>query len=269
MYSTYVVPVHTTGNPTMMRRDIMRYRKSVLSAAIVTCLSFSAHAQEAVEQDATELDRVVVTGIRASLQQALDSKRNADAIVDAITAEDVGKFPSTNVAEAMTIIPGVTIDKAFGQGEKVSILGTDPALNRTLLNGQTIASADWFIADQPGRTFNYSLLAPQIVGKVEVFKSPEARIDEGSIGGTVIVTTRKPLDLEANTISGQVSYLWNDRVQKGDPQASLMYSWKNAASTFGVLFSAQKSTENIRRDGIESYGSVSALDYRDGQGGGG
>src|SRR5690606_23206251 len=109
----------------MMRRDIMRYRKSVLSAAIVTCLSFSAHAQEAPQQDATELDRVVVTGIRASLQQALESKRNADAIVDVITAEDVGKFPASNVAEAMTIIPGVTIDRAYGQGEKVSILGTD------------------------------------------------------------------------------------------------------------------------------------------------
>lgn len=251
----------------------MKVRKNVLTMSIVAALGVcgTAVAQDPPSnQDAAkDLDKVVVTGIRGSLEKALEAKRDANAIVDAITAEDVGKFPSTNVAEAMTIIPGVTIDKAFGQGEKVSILGTDPALNRTLLNGQTVASADWFIADQPGRTFNYSLLAPQIVGKVEVFKTPEARIDEGSIGGTVIVTTRKPLDLEANTISGQVSYLWNDRVQKGDPQASLMYSWKNAASTFGVLFSAQKSTENIRRDGVESYGSVSALDYRDGQGGGG
>ena len=246
----------------------MKVRKNVLTMSIVAALGVcgTAVAQDrpATQDAAKDLDKVVVTGIRGSLEKALEAKSEANAIVDAITAEDVGKFPSTNVAEAMTIIPGVTIDKAFGQGEKVSILGTDPALNRTLLNGQTIASADWFIADQPGRTFNYSLLAPQIVGKVEVFKSPEARIDEGSIGGTVIVTTRKPLDLDANTISGQVSYLWNDRVQKGDPQASLMYSWKNSASTFGVLFSAQKSTENIRRDGVESYGSVSALDYRDG-----
>ena len=197
----------------------MKVRKNVLTMSIVAALGVcgTAVAQDAPQADPKDLDKVVVTGIRGSLEKALEAKRDANAIVDAITAEDVGKFPSTNVAEAMTIIPGVTIDKAFGQGEKVSILGTDPALNRTLLNGQTIASADWFIADQPGRTFNYSLLAPQIVGKVEVFKSPEARIDEGSIGGTVIVTTRQPLDLEANTISGQVSYLWNDRVQKGVP----------------------------------------------------
>ncbi|AMJ56250.1 MULTISPECIES: TonB-dependent receptor [Stenotrophomonas] len=244
----------------------MRYRKSVLSAAIVTCISFSAHAQEAGKQ-ATDLDTVVVTGIRASLKQALDSKRDSDAIVDVVTAEDVGKFPATNVAEAITIIPGVTIDKAFGQGEKVSILGTDPALNRTLLNGQTIASADWFISDQPGRTFNYSLLAPQLVSKVEVYKSPEAWLEEGSIGGTVNVSTRKPLDLSGTTISGAVGYLYNDRVEAGDPQVSAMFGWKNQADNFGVIVSAQRSIENIRRDGIESYGTVSGKDYINGKGG--
>ncbi|MEA5669588.1 TonB-dependent receptor [Stenotrophomonas sp. ATCM1_4] len=245
----------------------MRYRKSVLSAAIVTCLSFSAHAQEA-DKSATDLDRVVVTGIRASLQQSLETKRNADAIVDVITAEDVGKFPATNVAEAMTIIPGVTIDRAYGQGEKVSILGTDPALNRTLLNGQSIASGDWNMSDFPTRTFNYSLLAPELVGKVEVFKSPEARIDEGSIGGTVIVSTRKPLDMpEKVSISGRVSYGRNDRVEKTDPSASAAFAWKNAAENFGFIVSAQASNESIRRDGIESYGTVRAKDYIAGVGG--
>ncbi|MGE8219668.1 MAG: TonB-dependent receptor [Stenotrophomonas acidaminiphila] len=246
----------------------MRYRKSVLSAAIVTCLSFSAHAQEAGKKEATDLDRVVVTGIRASLQQSLETKRNADAIVDVITAEDVGKFPATNVAEAMTIIPGVTIDRAYGQGEKVSILGTDPALNRTLLNGQSIASGDWNMSDFPTRTFNYSLLAPELVGKVEVFKSPEARIDEGSIGGTVIVSTRKPLDMpEKVSLSGRVSYGRNDRVEKTDPNASAAFAWKNDAGSFGVIVSAQASKESIRRDGIESYGIVRAKDYIAGVGG--
>ncbi len=246
----------------------MRYRKSVLSAAIVTCLSFSANAQQAPQQgEATDLDRIVVTGIRASLKQALDTKRDADAIVDVVTAEDVGKFPATNVAEAITIIPGVTIDKAFGQGEKVSILGTDPALNRTMLNGQTVASADWFITDQPGRTFNYSLLAPQLVSKVEVYKSPEAWLDEGSIGGTVNISTRKPLDLQGTTISGSVGYLYNDRIESGDPSVSAMFGWKNDASTFGFIVSAQRSDESIRRDGIESYGTVRGSAYINGVGG--
>jgi len=256
----------------------MKYRTSMLSAAIAACLGVApqVQAQEAAgaradaSADATDLDRVVVTGIRASLQQALETKRNADAIVDVITAEDVGKFPSTNVAEAMTMIPGVTIDRLFGQGERVSILGTDPALNRTLLNGQSVASADWFILDHPSRTFNYSLLAPQIVGKVTVYKSPEAHIDEGSIGGTVIVETRRPLDLEEDfVVGGQLGYLYNDRDEEGKPQGSLMLGWKNPSGTFGLIASAQRLDETIRRDGIEAYGSVSARDYRDGEGGGG
>ena len=253
----------------------MKLNKSILSAAIVASLGFAAqlHAQEAATTEstteATELDRVVVTGIRGALAESLDLKRESNAIVDVITAEDVGKFPATNVAEAMTLIPGVTIDRAFGQGEKVSILGTDPALNRTLLNGQTIASADWYISDQPGRTFNYSLLAPQLVGNVMVYKSPEAHIDEGSIGGTVIVSTRKPLELDGTTVSGQVSYMYNDRIGTGDPQVSLLVGWKNKADNFGVLVSAQRANESIRRDGIESYGTVTGKDYADGQGGGG
>ena len=223
----------------------MKYRPSLLSATIAMCLGISmqAHAQDSAAaqeadtsgESATEFERVIVTGIRASLQQALDTKRNSDAIIDVITAEDVGKFPSTNVAEAITVLPGVTIDKAFGQGEKVSILGTDPALNRTVLNGQTVASADWFITDQPGRTFNYSLLAPQLVGKVEVYKSPEAWLDEGSIGGTVNISTRKPLDLDGTTISGSVSYLHNSRIGSGDPSVSALVGWKNDAGNFGAL----------------------------------
>lgn len=253
----------------------MKPQKSALTAAILTCLALSATAQAQVPSppaagtEATEMTTVNVVGIRGSLKQALDTKRDADAIIDVVTAEDVGKFPATNVAEAITIIPGVTIDKAFGQGEKVSILGTDPALNRTVLNGQTVASADWFITDQPGRTFNYSLLAPQVVSKVEVYKTPEAWLDEGSVGGTVNISTRRPLDLERTTLSGAVSYLYNDRIGSGDPSVSALLGWKNDASTFGVVVSAQRSNESIRRDGIESYGTVTGENYINGRGGGG
>jgi len=237
------------------------FHKAVLAASVSAMAVIAA--APALAQDST-VEEVVVTGIRASLLQSIESKRRADAIVDVVTAEDVGKFPSTNVAEALTIVPGVTVDRAFGQGEKVSILGTDPALNRTLLNGQTVASADWFILDTPGRTFNYALLAPQIVGKVEVYKSPEPRIDEGSIGGTVIVNTRKPLDLKSGTIAGAVSYLYNDRSKKGDIQGSLLASWKNADNTFGASFSVQRAEDQLRRDGIESYGTIAANQWAGG-----
>jgi iron complex outermembrane receptor protein len=243
----------------------MRLRDCLLAgsaSAVALFVSGAAFAQDA--QDPSELDEVVVTGIRASLQQSLETKREANAIIDVVTAEDVGKFPSSNVAEAITIIPGVTVDRAFGQGEKVSILGTDPALNRTLLNGQTVASADWFILDQPGRTFNYALLAPQIVGRVEVYKSPEARIDEGSIGGTVDVITRRPLDLGRTTLSGAATYLYNDRSEDGDLQFSILGGWRDENRTFGILASYQRASDTLRRDGLEAYGTIPASFYAGG-----
>ncbi len=251
-----------------MREKKTMPQRSAIAVAALLALSLPALAQEAAKPaDPAKLDTVVVTGIRASLKKALDSKRDANNIVDVITAEDVGKFPATNVAEAITVIPGVTIDKAFGQGEKVSILGTDPALNRTLLNGQTVASADWFITDQPGRTFNYSLLAPQLVSKVEVYKSPEAWMDEGSIGGTVNIATRKPLDLKGTTVNLSGGYLYNDRISGGKPSLSGLFGWKNESGSFGILLSAQRSEEQIRRDGIESYGTVTRRDYINGRDG--
>lgn len=251
-----------------MRDKKTMHRQSAIAAAVLLSLSLPAQAQETPKQDgAKKLETVVVTGIRAALKKALDTKRDAESIIDVVTAEDVGKFPATNVAEAIKVIPGVTIDKAFGQGEKISILGTDPALNRTLLNGQAIASGDWFMAEQQGRSFNYTLLAPQLVNKVEVHKSPEAWLDEGSVGGTVNISTRKPLDMKALTLAGSASYLYNDRVGSGKPTLSGLFGWKNEANTFGMLVSAQRSEERIRRDGVESYGTVRGSAYINGAGG--
>ncbi|MEE7565764.1 TonB-dependent receptor, partial [Xanthomonas sp. Kuri4-3] len=166
------------------------------------------------------------------------------------------KFPDTNAAESLAHLPGISVDRQFGEGEKVSINGTDPALNRVLLNGQTIASGDWGgnPTDTSGRTFNYTLLSPEIIGLMEVYKTPEARIDEGSIGGTVIVHTRKPLDLPKNTIRGSVGYNYNDRSEEGNPRGSALWSWKNDDETFGALISATHDKQDISRAGIEFFG---------------
>ena len=235
----------------------MQFKKMLMrgtaSAIAMMAIAATAQAQSAPAAEGT-LDEIVVTGIRASLVQSINTKRFADAIVDAISAEDIGKFPDKNVAESLSHLPGVQVDRDFGEGERVAIRGTDPALNRTLLNGQTVASTDWFILDAPGRTFNYSMLAPEVVGQLEVYKSPEARIDEGSIGGTVILHTRRPLDLKPLTLNASVEYAYNDRSDKGSPNASGLISWANDASTFGILASVTHQEQDIRRDGFESLG---------------
>jgi len=270
----------------------MNYRKGMLAASVVSALfvtgtvfaspgiedaNNSAAAQQAGTQSQTngqhgaaqkkvkDLKGITVTGYRGSLEKALDIKRNANSIVDAITAEDVGKFPDNNVAESLSHLPGITVDRTFGEGERISILGTDPALNRLLLNGQTLASTNWAgDPDNPdSRSFDYTVLSPEIIGTAEVYKTPQARIDEGSIGGTVIVNTRRPLDLKANTITGTVSYGYNANASRGKPNASLLYSWKNADHTFGVLGSVMHDDHLVDRQGTEVFGYQRTYDPSD------
>ncbi|MBT2116542.1 TonB-dependent receptor [Dyella sp. LX-66] len=262
----------------------MSHRRTMLAASIIAslCMAGAIHAQDATTQSQTtpnpnaqgqssqsqadqkkavDLQGVTVTGIRASLQQSLDTKRNADAIVEAVTAEDIGKFPNTNVAEAMALIPGVTIDRQFGQGDRVSIDGTDPSLNLTFLNGQPISQTPWQYGAQPNRGFDFTMLAPEIVGRLEVYKSPEARLTEGSLGGTVLLHTLQPLDLAPNTWRGSFSLNYNDQAENHRPSGSLLYSWHNDAKTFGVIASAQHFEEKIDRQGIEIFGYHPVSDY--------
>ncbi|MBB5875292.1 TonB-dependent receptor [Xanthomonas sp. 3498] len=239
----------------------MQYRHSVLSAAIAaSVLAFAAQAQQA-DSAATDLDAVQVVGIRASLEKSLDTKRNNVTVSEAITAEDIGKFPSTNVAEAFAQVPGVTIDRRFGQGERVSIDGTDPSLNLSFLDGHPVAQAIWLYGEQPNRGFDYTLLSPQILGRAEIVKSTEARLTEGSLGGTVLMHSRQPLDLKANEIAGSVGYSYSQQASEGKPNASLLYSWKNPQETFGVAVSAQHYEERVDRQGLEVFGYAKASTF--------
>jgi iron complex outermembrane receptor protein len=223
------------------------------SAAAIAMMGVASGVQ-AQAQDADVTEEVVVTGIRGSLKQSIDVKRNSATIVDAINAEDIGKFPDRNAAESLSRIPGVNVSREFGEGEKVNIRGTSSDYNRTLLNGQTVASADWFILDNPNRSFNYTLLPSVLIGTVEVHKSPEASQEEGSLGGTVIIKTRTPLEQEANSFTASLEGQYQETSEEIDPQISAQYSWKNDSETLGALISVTKQDRTLVREGFEVLG---------------
>jgi iron complex outermembrane recepter protein len=241
---------------------IMRIARSTLIGTAVAIALFGrndpGYAQAASDSGAGNdgLEEIVVRGIRASLRESLDTKRNASTIVDAISAEDVGKFPDKNLAEALQRVPGIVINREFGEGERVSLRGTAPNLTRTLLNGHALATADWFILDQLNstRSFNFLMLPSDIIGQVAVYKSPQADFDEGGIGGTIDVVTRNPLDLDPFTAYGSLQAAYTELSDKTNPQASGLLSWKNEAGTLGILGAAVYQKREIRRDGVEVLG---------------
>jgi len=244
----------------------MHYRKKALIAGIAACFSLSAgvHAQDSTTTSSgqssgssngdTKLEGVTVTGIRASLRKSLERKRENEAITEVITAEDIGKLPATNTAEALAQMPGVTLDHQLGAKQYVSIDGLDPSLNLSYLDGHPVSQAIWLYGDSPNRGFNYSLLPPEILGSIEIFKTPEARLIEGSLGGQILMHTIQPLDVPANTLSGSVGVNYNDMANKGRPNASVFYSWRDPGRTIGFDVSVQHYEQVTNRQGEEIFG---------------
>lgn len=238
----------------------------VLSASALALLAWAqpASAQEAAAdpqgttQDAepAQEDDVVVTGIRESLRASIAAKRNSGVISEVITAEDIGKFPDKNVAEALQRVPGIVINREYGEGERVSLRGTAPNLTKTLVNGHAIATADWFILEQLAatRSFNYLTLPSEIVGQLDVYKSPQADVEEGGIGGTINVNTRNPLDLSPFSISGSAQVVYSELRDSWDPQASGLVSVRNEEGSVGFLLGGVYQKRDIRRDGVEVLG---------------
>ncbi|MGL4575785.1 MAG: TonB-dependent receptor [Burkholderiaceae bacterium] len=224
-----------------------------------------APAQQGNSQDnAKQVDSVVVTGIRAALEQSINQKKNSDSLVEVITAEDIGKMPDKNVADSLQRVPGVTISSAsaseggFDENDRVSLRGTNPSLTQTIINGHMVGSGDWFVLNQVGtvgRSVSYSLLPSELVARVIVRKSAQADLVEGGVAGTVDIITRKPLEFRKPlTLEVQAGAVYADLPGKTDPQLSALVNWKNDANTFGIMVQAFSQKRSLRRDGVEMLG---------------
>lgn len=217
---------------------------SVIASTVVTGLSGYAVAQDDV------VEEVTVTGIRASLERAMDTKRNSAGVVDAINAEDMGKFPDTNLAESLQRITGVSIDRSNGEGSQITVRGFGPDYNMVTLNGRTLpggsayggsSGADASTRGGNSRAFDFANLASESIAGVEVYKTSKANIAGGGIGATVNIKTARPLDYDGFKASIGAKAVADTTNRTGDdvtPELSGLVGWADDSGVFGVSLSA-------------------------------
>ena len=208
----------------------------------------------AADAPANGADEIVITGIRASLRQSLEIKRNAQGVVDAISAEEMGKFPDTNLAESLQRITGVSIDRSNGEGSFVTVRGFGPEYNLVILNGRQmpVSSLSGGGGQAPNsRAFDFGNLASEGIAAVEVYKSGRVTLPTGGIGSTINILTPRPLDRSG--MRGSVSaraVLDTSRNGHNDitPEFSGIFSDTFANDSVGILltgsYQRRKSSNN-------------------------
>jgi len=229
------------------------HKLSYLSMLIGTLLSgtaLNAIAEEVETKSAEDeqIEVIEVRGMLSSIKESLFIKQNSMQVVDAIVAEDIGKFPDQNVAEALQRVTGITIARDAGEGQKVVVRGLGGDYNVTTINGRRMASED------SSRDFNYDLIAAELLGGVEVYKSSIAKTQEGGIGAVINIKTRRPMDFDGFTAAASVKAIYEDRTKDTTPQASFLISDTFADGTFGALLTGVYSERTLRIDSYEGEG---------------
>ncbi|AKC86689.1 TonB-dependent receptor [Pseudoxanthomonas suwonensis] len=243
----------------MHTRNIRRKTPVTLLAASIGLALYmpSAFAQDAAAQDpaaqAIDLDTVVVTGYRASLERALDIKRGEVGMVDAVVAQDIGKFPDLNLAESLQRIPGVVITRDGGEGRQITVRGLGPDFTRVRLNGlealSTVGSTDGQGGTNRGRGFDFNVFASDLFSQLIVRKTASADVDEGSLGATVDLRTARPFDYDGFTAVTNVQASWNDAAGAASPRFAGLIADTWADGKFGALLSVAYSERQTVDEG--------------------
>ncbi len=221
---------------------VKSYSKSPLAAAVSLALAGGAVYGQEPEPAAQPIEQIVVTGIRQSLRASMDLKRNTDGVVDAITAEDIGDFPDSNLAESLQRITGVSIDRERGEGKSVTVRGFGPPFNLVLLNGRQMPTTGGL-----NRSFDFGNLASEGISAVEVYKSGQADVPTGGIGSTLNIRTTRPLESPGMNFTAAASGLHDESTELGDsftPEISALFSNTFADDTIGIALSAVRQERN-------------------------
>ena len=212
-----------------------------IAIALGTSMMVSPFALSQEEEPV--LEEVVVTGIRVSMMNSMDVKRDSDGVVDAISAEDIGKFPDANLAESLQRIPGVSIDRSGGEGAQVTVRGLGPNFNMVTLNGRQMPTAnspeqESISSATQSRAFNFEQIASESVSGVYVYKTARANLTPGGIGATIDVRSARPFDFEDTKIVTSVKAIHDSSVEQGDdvtPEAFGMFSTVLMDGRVGLL----------------------------------
>ena len=218
------------------------FRKTPLATGVALALGATFGTPSvSVAQDDEVIEEIVTTGIRSSLKRAMDVKRTSAGVVDAISAEDIGKFPDANLAESLQRITGVSIDRQRGEGSSVTVRGFGPEYNLVTVNGRQMPTHSG-----TSRSFDFADLASEGVAGVQVYKTGRADVPSGGIGSTINIATPKPLEGEP-TASLAAKTVFDRSTRTGDeitPEFSGIYTGRFMDDTVGIAIVASRQTRN-------------------------
>ncbi|MBM3389998.1 MAG: TonB-dependent receptor [Betaproteobacteria bacterium] len=228
------------------RCSVRRPKLNPLVAAcgvLLSSLSAQSYAQAPEKEGAQASESVVVTGVRKSLESSLDLKRGARGLVDGIVAEDIGKFPDTNLAESLGRISGVSIERSNGEGTRITVRGIGPDFNLVLLNGRQMPGSNFDGGPPSSRSFDFSNLASDGIAALEVYKTSRASSPTGGMGATVNVRTQRPFDIKETIAQVGVKMVADETARnvpleqqgkRATPEINGIYSTVSNDGTLGI-----------------------------------
>jgi len=237
------------------QKTYARLKAALLGATFLA----GGFATEVYAQTTDEVEEVVVTGYRRSLQQATEAKRDATVIQDSIFAEDIGKFPDTNLAESLNRIPGVQLSREVtGEGQQIAIRGLGTNFTKILLNGNQIAVASTgrLDAQSQNREVDLDMFPTELFSRLDVNKSPTASMLEGGVSGTVNMRSARPFDTAGRQLTYSLQGNYNNQAEKAGWRGALIGSdrFDTGAGEVGVLVGFAGARTHISTEGFESIG---------------
>ena len=278
--ATFVATGHPKQLHDIPEGSYVKFRRNLLSVALVSAtamLAAQAHAQEATQAQveaeataqtddtATDLDRITVTGVRAGIERAIEAKRESTSIVEAISAEDIGKLPDVSIAESIARLPGLTAQRVAGRAQVVSVRGLSPDFATTLLNGRELVSTG------DNRSVEFDQYPSELMSGVTVYKTPDASLVGQGLSGTIDMRTARPLNYSEPVVALSARGQYNSLGSAADTDAvgnrlNASYIGQFADDTVGLAVGYSHSDMPIHERQVGLYEPWQAVgeDWRPG-----